>query len=284
MWWKRYGRLTVTATVALTSVISGCTIYVPDSVKKEASVDGLASTYVKSIMGFVYLTSASFVPGKEAVNGPGNMRMHTCDQDGVKARVEWMDDAVADREATTACHLVASSIAYMSRFNQRNRFSSGFEYKAYLSPPGAKKEIKRRSLYPITKLAPLFIVAWGLDSEKNKANLVDVFAHEYVHIHAALNGIKTSLDYEEETAYLAGACAQLNTNELITGKSLPGAPILKSADTPDAVVYSSNAAYEFRQYLLELMEDGRILLDSKGGERLNTRCQTELAKFFSTAS
>lgn len=284
MWWKRYGRPTVTAMVALASVISGCTIYVPDSVKKEASVDGLASTYVKSIMGFVYLTSVSFVPGKEAVNGPGNMRMHACDQGGVKARVEWMDEAVTDSEATTACHLVASSIAYMNRFNQENRFSSSFEYRAYLSPPGAKKEIKRRSLYPITKLAPLFIVAWGPDPEKNKANLVDVFAHEYVHIHAALNGIKASLDYEEGTAYLAGACAQLNTNELITDKSLPGAPIPKSADTPDAVVHSSNAAYEFRRYLLELMEGDRILFDSKGGESLNARCQTELAKFFSTAN
>jgi len=282
MRWKRFEGRAVAAALALASVVSGCTLYVPESVKMEVSPDGLASAYVKRVTGFVYLTSVSFVPGQEMVNGRGEMRISTCAQGSVKARVEWVDGSVEGDDVATACRLVASSITYIDGFNRESGFATAFEYRAFLSQPGARKEIKKRSIYPITKLAPLFIATWGADSEKNEANLVAVFAHEYVHINAALNGIETDLDYEEETAYLAGACAQLNTNGFVTSKSLPGAPIKKSGDTPNAVVQSSRAAYESRKYLVELMEGDKILLNSKGGEKLNARCEAELAKFFST--
>lgn len=170
-------------------------------------------------------------------------------------------------------------VDYVSQFMPQAA-AAKINYRLALVPEGRSAEVRSTSLTLFGGPQPLYVEPWSSDRDANRANIVDTFAHESLHLRAGLAGLPEQKVADEDMASLAGACAQLNKIGVIKAKyELHAALVGPGVD--HAVTKSTAALAHLGATLFPSFDfHDAITRDSERGRQLTKRCRSDLIAFF----
>ncbi|WP_146474630.1 hypothetical protein [Vulcaniibacterium thermophilum] len=245
---------------------NGCSSVMTAGMREQAPANGVVALGGWKALGMTRLIAESYVPGTPQRVRLARMRCKQAETAEISIRYD--PRALAAHERARACALLTSTADHVAREIGLTQV----RYEAVLVPASASYAWRRSSLAPFTRLTLGFAVPWSPDASWTHANLVDVFAHEAVHLRALRTG--HALPDEEEAAYYAGLCAQLDVLGELRERGLPGTPV---ANAGEAGERSSRVAYDVRRAVFPLLHEGRLPTDSPRADELRARCATRLA-------
>lgn len=269
--------LAMMAGVAALSLVGCGSMPINEQARKVTTDDGANAINVTRLAGIVIVRTIGFVPGANiAETGP--MQRLTCKAIGAKATVIWhRSKAITHDNARAACQWVLTGVAYIGQFLPQDRIPM-INYRLYLVPAGVRAFRKSLSWKPLGSLRPLFAAHWYPDARRTEANIVNVYAHESVHLRAAILGLDSS---NEPIAALGGECASLQSLGSLRLRDMQAAKPTKQMHLAGSVMRSAEATHDLFEALRpRLDKHGVIQRDSSAGRELAASCKKKLTAFF----
>jgi hypothetical protein len=274
---RRSEQLRRIAIIILISLVISSRHSIPSRVKQTANENGIAGNHINQFAGITFLYTIGWVPGKKAPNL--KKRRVTCKTNATKATVIWESFKITKDNAILACYLITHSIKYINRFITKKLPS--MNWQLYLVPAGTGAKRKSFSWAPLGTLKPTYVAHWYQNMGKNESNIVDTYAHESVHIKAALLSAPSQDYHDEYIANLAGTCAQLHVNGLIRKSGY----VVAKPDSPKYsykyYLKSMDASWMLASKLYPLFGENEIITSvSRRGKKLVHYCNDQLSSFF----
>lgn len=262
----------------LSIVFNGCAS-VPPSVKKVATKNGIAANNITKFAGVVFLYTIGWVPGAFPYGVSEKHESH-CKSATAVATVIWVSPSITKHDGELACRWILGATGYVGQFI--HHAFPVINYRLYLVPQGYGAEQKSLSWTLFGRLEPLYVAHWYDSLEETRANIVDTYAHESVHLMAVLIGMTNQDYHNEHIASLAGVCAQLYVNGILYKSNYVVAKPEQGMELPKSYFQSMDSEWYLGADLISLFKGHKIIRrDSLTGMKINNYCRSKLASFFS---
>ena len=254
-------------------VLSGC-ISIPEKLKAQVSSDAHA-TSGHAIGPMTVFMTASYMQGASRPV-PRLRRIQACLSKSSDIEIYAPSMlAIDDKTEHSLCDRVSGAIDYVGGFpTHRARLA----YRVELYPAGI--EITRRglSLYPGHRRLT-FAFAWS-DTQHSTANIVNTMAHETWHALAGIERLPKPKRIDEDTAYLAGACAQLQILGTLDPNGLSVSALAAQEGIPARAIVSSEAGSRFLRRFSGASNGESMQRDTPSGKAFLASCDAELSAYF----
>ncbi|MBS0589951.1 MAG: hypothetical protein JSR65_04870 [Proteobacteria bacterium] len=249
-------------------------VSVPQSLLVASDAEG-AATQVWHFGGFAIVRTDSFVSGKVEENWEHTAHQN-CADGPVRAQVSWVDSRISREDATEACKWVISAVQYTYSYSPETVPLR--EYRLDLVTGDKRHKTSRWSWTPLGTLQPRYVARWRPEESRTRADIVDLFAHESIHLLTRLRTLRKTIETEEQTAYLTGACAQLQTTGTLDKRQLRRAALVENASSE--LHASSAAGMRVSEMLGPIVSDDLVYLNSQNGRQITHLCTQSLTAYF----
>lgn len=253
----------------LPAALCGC-ISIPPSLKSAVSADGAHATETTSVGPLTLVQTASYLPGRNVASPSPSFTSVRC-QSKTSDMLVFIDRELTVQDSHQVCSYFLAATDYVWTFNP---LKYRVRYQLELYPKG--KAITRRglSVYPLGGRLK-YAFNWGTRSA-SLPEIVDTLSHESLHLAAGLAELPPAKGHDEVSAYLAGACGQLEVFGTIDVTKKPFA-FGASTDIPESARKSAAvAAAEWQS----LPAGSRISRNTPAGQDQTAKCSASMRGFF----
>jgi hypothetical protein len=255
---------------------AGC-IPVPSLQTRESGIQG-AATQTNRVLGVTVLRAVTFVSGS-SLKDKTTVQVSECGVDQIRVSVSFRGiEPVPSDIRKQLCSEVVESVHFIDALVGSSQRPPR-QYEIYLVPWGTRYSKSTVSLSPPGKLRLVFAAYWfPHDVRKTMAYVLNTVAHETAHLWSHIESIRERNDQaEEQMAYTAGTCAQLQVEGKVETEDLGW---IELADAMGQMHTSSMASVRQSRLLSSLFKDGILSLDSEKGKMYADQCQSEVRRYF----
>lgn len=265
---------------AITVILTSC-ITVPKRLVTSSTQGGSFSTNaVELFAGLTWVETVSAhasEQGAESATALGTLGHTSCNAEKQGVDVYWVNLPFEKRRSQSLCKDIAKAIVYVTSKSVRRPI-----YRVAIAVAPSAWSYVERSLYIYPLFGRIrFQFPWKEGREEQSiANIVDSVAHEVLHVTASVTRVSRYRRRNENEAYLAGFCAQLNVLGVADARQLRGVNKIAYAPGDKGIKSSLEARPQIAEQLLLMGVGSVVRKESLLGGRVLSSCGHILTKYF----
>lgn len=255
--------------LALTSCVT-----IPHGLESRISWRGAHATRTTSIGPFLFVSTASILPGDTRLS-QDMVELDNCSDPSLRIHIE-VYGSPAGGVDHRYCSALLSAVSWLTGHAAIDDLE--VHYNIIAAPIGQRFLRRRSGLYTKRTVRLFYALPWSKDDVQASIIIgATSLAHETFHLISATKGISRNLRTEEILAYKAGVCAQFNATNVLRRRDLQRAD-LTSTGLPGNAGISSSAGSEVDASIVGkyLNEDDAIGTSSRAGAMLLRDCNREI--------